>query len=114
TSGIGMNFTDASIWDAYVERLTRVPVAAVAFAVGPAYKELPKGLVAACTKHDVPLLEVPATVAMLKVFQYIETMLQAEQFNLQDRGWSLADECARLASQGAEVSTLLAAINSTV
>lgn len=63
----------------------RVPVAAVAFAVGPAYKELPKGLVAACTKHDVPLLEVPMTVAMLKVFQYIETMLQAEQFNLQDR-----------------------------
>ena len=69
---------------------------------------------AACTTHDVPLLEVPATVAMLKVFQFIETMLQAEQFNLLDRGWSLADECARLASQGAEVSTLLAAINSTV
>lgn len=114
TSGIGMNFTETSIWDAYVERLTKVPVAAVAFAVGPAYKKLPKGLILACTKHDVPLLEVPATVAMLKVFQYIETMLQAELFELQDRGWSLADECARLASQGAEVSTLLAAINSTV
>lgn len=114
TSGIGMNFTDASVWDAYVERLANVPVAAVAFAVGPAYKQLPRGLVDACTRRNVPLLEVPPTVAMLKVFQYIETMLRAEQFELQERGWSLADECARLASQGAEVSTLLAVINSTI
>lgn len=113
TSGIGMNFTDTSIWDAYVERLTKVPVSAVAFAVGPAYKELPRGLITACTKYDVPLLEVPPTVAMLKIFQHIETMMRAEQFELQGRSWSLADECARLASQGAEVSTLLAAIYST-
>lgn len=114
TSGIGMNFTDPSIWDAYVERLTRVPVAALAFAVGPAYQTLPRGLIDACTRHDVPLLEVPASVAMLKVFQYIESALQAERFDLQERGWSLADECARLASQGVELSTLLAAIHSAL
>lgn len=114
TSGIGMNFTDPSIWDAYVERLTRVPIAAIAFALGPAYKEMPPGLVAACTQHDLPLLVVPATVAMLKVFQSIETMLQAERFELQERGWALADECARLASQGAEMSTLLAAVHSSL
>ncbi|QIM15496.1 hypothetical protein G7067_02250 [Leucobacter insecticola] len=110
TSGIGMNFTEQSIWDGYVERLTRVPVAALAFAVGTAHTTLPKGLVTACTSHDLPLLEVPTTVPLLKIDQHVENMLQAEHIARLDLGWSLADECARLASQGAEVSTLLAAI----
>lgn len=114
TSGIGMNFSDTSVWEAYVERLAQVPVAAIAFALGPAYSTIPRGLIDACTRFEVTLLEVPATVAMLKVFQYVEGVLQAERFNVRERGWSLADECARLASEGAEVSTLLAAIHHTL
>lgn len=114
TSGIGMNFTEQSIWDGYVERLTRVPVSALAFAIGTAHATLPKGLVAACTSHDLPLLEVPTTVPLLKIDQHVENMLRAEHIARLDLGWSLADECARLASQGAEVSTLLAAIYATV
>ncbi|MGK0715896.1 PucR family transcriptional regulator [Leucobacter sp. W1153] len=110
TSGIGMNFTEQSIWDGYVERLSRVPVAAVAFAIGTAHRTLPRGLVEACARHDVPLLEVPTTVPLLKIDQHVEGMLQAERIAVIDRGWSLADDCARLASQGAEVSTLLATI----
>jgi hypothetical protein len=114
TSGIGMNFTEPSIWDGYVERLTRVPVSALAFAVGVAHRELPKGLIEACARHDVPLLEVPTTVPLFKINQHVEYMLQAERIALTDRGWRLADECARLASQGAEISTLLAAIHSVL
>ena len=110
TSGIGMNFSEESIWDGYVERLTRVPVAALAFAIGAAHSTLPKGLITACAKHDLPLLEVPTTVPLLKIDQHVESMLQAERIALLDRGWLLADECARLASQGAEISTLLAAM----
>lgn len=110
TSGIGMNFTEQSIWDGYVERLTSVPIAALAFAVGAAHRVLPPGLVAACTRYDLPLLEVPTTVPLLKINQHVESMLQAERIALFDRGWTLADECARLASQGAEVSTLLGAV----
>lgn len=110
TAGIGMNFSEQSIWDGYVERLARVPVAALGFAVGIAHAELPRGLVEACASHDLPLLEVPASVPLLKIDQYVEGMLEAEQIARYDRGWSLADECARLASRGAEVATLLAAI----
>ena len=110
TSGIGMNFTEPSIWDGYVERLTRVPVSALAFAVGTAHRSLPAGLIEACVRHDVPLLEVPTTVPLYKINQHVEYMLQAERNALTDRGWRLADECARLANQGAEISTLLAAI----
>lgn len=114
TSGIGMNFTEQSIWDGYVERLTRVPVAALTFAVGSAHTTLPKGLVEACTNFNLPLLEVPTTVPLLKIVQHVENMLRAEHIARLDLGWSLADECARLASQGAEISTLLAAIYGTI
>lgn len=110
TSGIGMNFIEQSIWDGYAERLTRVPVSAVAFAVGAAHRVLPTGLVSACALHDLPLLEVPDTVPLLKIDHYVEKVLQAERIAVLDRGWALADECARLASNGADISTLLTAI----
>ncbi len=110
TSGIGLNFQEAKTWDAYVERLARVPVSAIAFASGPAHRILPGGLVAACRSHGMPLLEVPSTVPPLQVDRHVESVLQAERFEIVNRGWVLADECARLANHGAEVSTLLAAI----
>lgn len=114
TSGIGMNFTAQSIWDAYVERLTRISIAAIGFAVGAAHPSLPRGLVDACTKHDVPLLEIPTTVPLLRIDQHVENVLAAERFELHNASWKLADECARLASQGAEVKSLLAAIHAAI
>ena len=114
TSGIGMNFQDESIWDGYVERLVRLPASALAFAVGTAHAELPHGLVQACIRHDLPLLAVPTTVPLLKIHQHVDNMLQAERIALLDVGWTLADECARLASQDAELSTLLATIFATL
>lgn len=114
TSGIGMNFTEQSIWDGYVERLARVPVSAVAFSIGAAHREMPRGLVNACTAYDVPLLEVPPTVPLHKIDQFVEEWLQAERLEQYDRSWLIADECARLASQGAEITTLLAAIHASI
>jgi hypothetical protein len=114
TSGIGMNFTDPRIWDGYVERLDRVPISALVFAVGIAHQTLPQGLIEACVRHDVPLLEVPTDVPLFKINQHVEYMLQAERIALTDRSWKLADECARLANGGAEISTLLAAMSEVV
>jgi purine catabolism regulator len=114
TSGIGMNFSDQRTWDAFVERLAAVPVAAIAFATGMAHQNLPPGLIAACAEHDVPLLEVPATVPLLKLNRFVESFMQAERLALVNRGWTLADECARLANQDAEVVTLLVAVYDVV
>lgn len=110
TSGIGMNFSDERTWDAFVERLVEVPVSAIVFATGMAHQVLPPGLIAACTRRDVPLLEVPSAVPPLQVNRYIESVMQAERLAVINRGWTLADECARLANQDAEVVTLLATI----
>ena len=46
--------------------------------------------------------------------RHIESVLQAERLEVVDRGWRFADECARLANQGAEVVTLLSAVFDTV
>lgn len=110
TQGIAMNVSEARTWDAYVERLTLVPISALAFSTGVAHRVLPPGLIAACTAHNVPLLEVPPVVPPLQVDRHIEQVLNAEKHSVITRGWSLADECARLANQGAEITTLLAAV----
>lgn len=114
TSGIALNVHEPRIWDAYVERLAQVPVAAIAFATGMAHRRLPPELVTACATHEVPLLEVPSVVPPLQVDRHVEDVLQAERLAVVNRGWHLADECARLANQGAEVATLLAAIYESV
>ena len=110
TSGIAMNFSEKRTWDAFVERLATVPVAAIAFATGIAYKSLPPGLISACAAYDVPLLEVPSVIPTLQVDRYVESVMHAERLEVVDRGWTLADECARLANDGASIATLLAAL----
>ena len=110
TSGIAMNFIDERTWDAFVERLAEVPVSGIVFATGLAHRALPPGLVLACSTHDVPLLEVPSVVPLLQVDRFVESFMQAERLAVVNRGWSLADECARLANQDADVVTLLVAI----
>lgn len=110
TQGIAMNVREDRTWDAYVERLTRVPISALAFSTGVAHRVLPPGLITACTAHDVPLLEVPPVVPPLQVDRHIEQVLHAEQHSVVARGWALADDCARLANQGADITTLLAAV----
>jgi purine catabolism regulator len=62
----------------------------------------------------VPLLEVPSAVPPLQVDRYVESVMQAERLEVVNRGWTLADECARLANQGAEIVTLLATVFETV
>lgn len=114
TSGIGMNFSDERTWDAFVERLAGVPVSAIVFATGIAHRALPPGLVAACTQRDVPLMEVTSAVPPLQVNRFIESVMQAERLAEINRGWTLADECARLANQDAEIVTLLAAVYNVV
>ncbi len=114
TSGIGMNFSEERTWDAYVERLATVPVAAVAFSTGIAHHAVPPGLIAACEKHETPLIEVPATIPSLQLLRHIESILETERMDLVAQGWTLADKCARLANQGADVASLLVAIFETI
>ncbi|WP_125610561.1 helix-turn-helix domain-containing protein [Specibacter cremeus] len=110
TNGIGFNFSDDRIWDAYVERLADVPVAALAFVTGAAHRLIPPGLVRAATNHNVPLLEVPHVVPALQVQRFVTSVLEAERFALTKQSWALADRCARIAGAGGALRGLLAEI----
>ena len=107
TSGIGLNFTEALTWNAYVERLAAADVSALAFATGTAHRVLPRALVDACAGNDLPLLEVPRVIPLLQVDRHIEQILQQEKLELVNRGMRLADECARLSNSGADLSVLM-------
>lgn len=111
TNGIGLNIEDDRTWDAYVERLARVPVAAIAFGTGTAHRLLPSGLVRAAAAHDVPLLEIPRAVPFLQVHRHVSNVLQAERFAATTRSWEIADRCAHLAASGAALGPILAEVS---
>ncbi|MEU0662005.1 PucR family transcriptional regulator [Streptomyces lavendulocolor] len=52
----GMQLTDP---ERYVARVVEAGAAALGFGVTPVYDTVPDGLVAACARHGLPLLEVP-------------------------------------------------------
>lgn len=107
TNGIGLNFTDFRIWDAYVERLADLPVSGLAFGLGPAHHELPEGLQKACMAHDLPLLSLPPEVPFVLVMRRVEQAIAAERYQELLSGWELADECTRLAAEGRSLQTVL-------
>lgn len=107
TSGMALNVTDARIWDAYVERLARVPIAALAFGLGAAHREMPAGLVSACENHGVPLLEIPPHVPFVSVLRDAQDKLAAERYEAVRRGSELADGCTRIAANGGTLQDVL-------
>lgn len=109
TNGIGLNVEDDRTWAAYVERLVRAEVAAIAFGTGTAHRLIPAGLVRAATAQDVPLLEIPQAVPFLQVHRHVTNVLQAEQYTSTAKSWELAQACAALSSSGAGLGAILAA-----
>ncbi|MHA7209630.1 helix-turn-helix domain-containing protein [Arthrobacter sp. MDT1-65] len=107
TNGIGLNIEDQRTWTAYVERLLRVRVAAIAFGTGTAHRLIPPGLVRAATALDVPLLEIPQSVPFLQVHRHVTNVLEVERFTAVNRSWALAQECAQLAASGSHLQVVL-------
>ncbi|WP_337993526.1 PucR family transcriptional regulator [Arthrobacter agilis] len=114
TNGIGLNIEDQRTWSAYVERLVRVRVAAIAFGTGAAHRLIPPGLVRAATDLDVPLLEIPQSVPFLQVHRHVTNVLQIERYTAVNKSWELAQECAQLAASGAHLQAILDACASAV
>ncbi len=114
TSGITLNVTDGRVWDAYVERLAFVPIAALVFALGPAHKEVPGELVNACEHHGVPLLVVPADLPFALVQREIQDRITAERYDMIRKGSELAQQCTELVAKGATLQDLLQLISATI
>lgn len=100
TTGMGLRFSDPRTWDAYAERLVRSGVSGLAFARGRAHDVVPAGLVEAAAHHELPLLDVPPEIPLLKIARHVWQELAAARYSVLRDGWDLADECTRLATTG--------------
>lgn len=112
TTGIGMNFENAQIWEGYVERLMEADVSAVAFGVGQAHKKLPAGLADAACQAGLPILVVPLDVSFLQLQQNITQTLAGERYWLSRKAWALASQCIAVASRQGGLDEMLKLIQS--
>ncbi|KQU01925.1 hypothetical protein ASG56_20595 [Rhodococcus sp. Leaf7] len=113
-SGIGMNFGDARTWNAYVERLARVPVTGILFHSGVVHPAVPQGLIDAGNVFDVPVLEVAPPVNLLQVHRLVNDTIQAEHYAVLRSSLALADRCAELEARGTTLLGLLEEIRIVV
>ncbi|WP_326590494.1 PucR family transcriptional regulator [Streptomyces sp. NBC_01294] len=83
----------------YVERLVRAGAAALGFGVTPVHESVPQALVDACTRHGLPLVEVPPATPFTAVGRAVwRLMAQARTRELRrvtDAQQSLAAAAAR-------------------
>lgn len=114
TSGLGMNITDYRVWDAYVERLVKVPIAALVFGLGPGHQAAPKGLINACKVHGLPLLLVPPEVSLALVYREVQHDLNSARYETIRRGSELAQQCTQMVARGGTLQDLLNHVSSSV
>ena len=76
----GLRLPDAAReLDAYVERLSSVGVAALAFGAGVRLHAPPPALVVACKKHSLPLIEVPLPTPFVAITRAVADELSRRQ-----------------------------------
>ncbi|MFI1286316.1 helix-turn-helix domain-containing protein [Streptomyces sp. NPDC020858] len=98
----------------YVERLVRAGAAALGFGVTPVHESVPQALVDACTRHGLPLVEVPPATPFTAVGRAVwRLMAQARTRELRrvtDAQQSLAAAAARPDPVPAVLSRLASAL----
>ena len=107
THGMGLHFQDRRTWDAYVERLQKASVSALAFSCGTPHDTVPKGLVTACRERNLALFAVASDYPLVKLSRHVWQELEAERFATARAGWELANTCAEAAARGAHLGDLL-------
>lgn len=107
TTGIGMNFENARIWEAYVERLVDGQVSAVAFAIGQPHPQVPRGLTTAAHAAGLPVLAVPTDVPFLQLQHSVNQSIASERYWVSRQAWDLATHCTRAAGRNASVDELV-------
>lgn len=90
TTGMFMNVTDQRVWDAYIERLVQVPIAGLVFALGPAHRIVPPGLIAACKQHDMCLLTISEETPHGLIQRDIQHRLMLDRYQHIQHGTDIA------------------------
>ncbi len=85
--------------DVYVSRIVQAGAAALGFGLAPVYDTVPRGLVEACDRHGLPLLEVPPptpfTAVARAVWRLMEQARHRELRRVTEAQQGLASAAAR-------------------
>ncbi|WP_395360711.1 PucR family transcriptional regulator [Streptomyces sp. YH02] len=105
----GVQLTDPA---RYVERVVEAGAAALAFGVTPVYDTVPAGLVEACARHGLPLVEVPPRTPFTAVARALwRLMAEARLYELR-RVTEAQQSLAAAAARPAPVPAVLGALAS--
>ncbi|MEU4061119.1 PucR family transcriptional regulator [Streptomyces wedmorensis] len=105
----GVQLTDPAH---YVERVVEAGAAALAFGVTPVYDTVPAGLVEACARHGLPLVEVPPRTPFTAVARALwRLMAEARLYELR-RVTEAQQSLAAAAARPAPVPAVLGALAS--
>lgn len=77
----------ASLYSDYAERLVKHGISGLGFATQVIHGVLPPGLVEACQKHGLPLLEVPDRTPFIAIIRFVADWLARDQHARSE--WSL-------------------------
>lgn len=101
---------DASLAEAYVERLRAAGVTALGFGVGIIWERTPAALIAACERQGLPLFRVPYETPFIAIVQTAARMLDA-QSHARD-AWALESQRA-IAAAALQRDGMAAAVRET-
>ncbi|MFF2573923.1 PucR family transcriptional regulator ligand-binding domain-containing protein [Streptomyces sp. NPDC058084] len=103
----GVQLTDPA---RYVERVVEAGAAALAFGVTPVYDTVPAGLVEACTRQGLPLLEVPPRTPFTAVARAVWRLMAEARLHELRRVTEAQQSLATAAARPAPVPAVLGAL----
>ncbi|MFG3345507.1 PucR family transcriptional regulator ligand-binding domain-containing protein [Streptomyces sp. NPDC048018] len=103
----GVQLTDPA---RYVERVVEAGAAALAFGVTPVYDTVPAGLVDACARHGLPLLEVPPRTPFTAVARAVWRLMAEARLQELRRVTEAQQSLATAAARPAPVPAVLGAL----
>jgi len=98
----------------YVELLAANGLAGLGFGTGFDHKRMPKAILDAATKHDLPLFEVPYEMPFIAITERAAAHLVNEQFGVLERGAHVHERLERLVIEGRGLSEILASTGSAI
>ena len=101
-------------WAGYVGRLAEAGVVALALGVGLTHRRAPAGLVRACEKHGLNLIEVPRPTPFVAVSRAVAALLEDERDQVARRSLDAQRALTRAALERDDVQSLVAVLAAQV
>src|SRR5688572_9660880 len=106
----GYNLDSAAKQRRYVELLASKEASGLGFGVGFDHKRIPKAMLEAAARHEMPLFEVPYEMPFIAITERASARLVNEQYDVLERGSKVHERLERLVIDGGGLEEITASI----